>query len=175
MTRGSGSGRSAVQAGLPPEPGAYVLILQARGRARAAIGRLGTLRLEPGYYAYVGSALGPGGLRARLGRHLAPVRRRHWHIDHLRAHCPVAELWLTISPERLEDRWAGHLAGLPGAREAMPGFGASDRPGASHLIHFPDRPPFAAFSSALERAGLTPPGRVSASQLPGGVRAMHPG
>ena len=57
--------------GLPAAPGSYVLVLRADLPARLAIGSLGELEIRPGYYLYTGSAFGPGGLRARAGRHLA--------------------------------------------------------------------------------------------------------
>ncbi len=50
------------------------------------IGRRGELRLQPGFYIYLGSALGPGGVRARLALHFRPCTRPHWHLDYLRAH-----------------------------------------------------------------------------------------
>ncbi len=37
---------------------------------RFEMGRLGRFDIIPGYYAYVGSAFGSGGLPARLGHHL---------------------------------------------------------------------------------------------------------
>ncbi len=39
--------------------------------------------LLAGYYFYVGSAFGSGGLRARLSRHLRNKKKIHWHIDQL--------------------------------------------------------------------------------------------
>ena len=51
------------------QPGSYALILQADRRRTVRIGRLGQLAVEPGCYVYVGSALGPGGVRARVGHH----------------------------------------------------------------------------------------------------------
>ena len=41
--------------------------------------------LEPGYYVYIGSGWGPGGLASRICRHLGcrPRRRLHWHIDRI--------------------------------------------------------------------------------------------
>src|ERR1035438_8832695 len=66
------------------------------------IGRLGALQLQSGFYFYVGSALGPGGVRARLAHHLKPSRRPHWHIDYLRAHTRVEEIWYCLDTRRLE-------------------------------------------------------------------------
>ena len=51
--------------------------------------RFGKLTLAAGQYAYVGSAHGPGGLRARVGRHLRAEKPLHWHIDYLTAALPV--------------------------------------------------------------------------------------
>ena len=51
-------------------PGTYALILRASTAQTIQIGRLGDLVMQPGYYIYVGSAFGPGGLAARVGRHL---------------------------------------------------------------------------------------------------------
>jgi Uri superfamily endonuclease len=43
------------------KPGTYILVLRSQIGARAKIGRLGYLAVEPGYYLYTGSAFGPGG------------------------------------------------------------------------------------------------------------------
>jgi Uri superfamily endonuclease len=51
------------------EPGTYALLLKLDKQERITIGKLGTFDFPAGYYLYVGSALGPGGLRARLARH----------------------------------------------------------------------------------------------------------
>jgi hypothetical protein len=40
-------------------PGTYALLLSSVSDAVIRIGRLGNLRLQPGFYVYVGSALGP--------------------------------------------------------------------------------------------------------------------
>jgi len=48
---------------LPDERGTYILIASVLQMKRLKIGRLGTYDLLPGFYAYVGSAFGPGGLR----------------------------------------------------------------------------------------------------------------
>ena len=51
------------------EPGTYALLLRLDKQERITVGKLGTFDFPVGYYLYVGSALGPGGLRARLARH----------------------------------------------------------------------------------------------------------
>ena len=52
---------------MKPEPGSYAVILRNRKQATIDVGRRIQLAIEPGYYLYVGSAFGPGGLRARVG------------------------------------------------------------------------------------------------------------
>jgi Uri superfamily endonuclease len=39
--------------------------------------------LVPGRYIYAGSAYGPGGLKARLSRHMRRTKVERWHIDQL--------------------------------------------------------------------------------------------
>ena len=67
---------------LPSDRGVYVVVYHLSGEVdvRGRGGRL-LARVGPGYVAYVGSAGGPGGLRARLGRHLLGARRLWWHVD----------------------------------------------------------------------------------------------
>ena len=52
---------------LPDVRGTYVLIASVAQMKRVEIGRLGAFDSVPGFYAYVGSAFGAGGLRARIG------------------------------------------------------------------------------------------------------------
>lgn len=67
---------------LPTSGATYVLICAARVPAHVRVGRLGVLALQAGGYVYVGSALGSGGLRARLGRHLRVDTPARWHFDY---------------------------------------------------------------------------------------------
>ena len=76
-------------AALPSMPGVYALILEADRCLEVTVGKFGTLDVQPGYYAYIGSALGPGGLAARLKRHFSRDKLLRWHIDYL-----TVQLWL---------------------------------------------------------------------------------
>jgi len=76
----------SMSAMLSDEPGTYILILKSAVTRRVRVGRLGNLQLCPGYYVYIGSAFGPGGLRARIDHHQRLAKRPHWHIDYLRRH-----------------------------------------------------------------------------------------
>jgi len=123
----------------PKTAGVYVLIFKLETPLELQVGRLGRHTLPAGTLLYVGSAFGPGGLRARLAWHLKSQKRIHWHIDALTSVIlPVAYL-CDASGRRLECQWAQHLADLPGAFIPVPGFGSSDcRAGcAAHLIAFP--------------------------------------
>ena len=122
--------------GFPPAAGTYVLIVHVDQPLTLAVGRLGTVTLPGGHYAYVGSAHGPGGLRARLNRHLRADKPLHWHIDYLTAAAPVIAIWLRVSLERLECAWA--LALIARGTVPVPRFGSSDCTCPAHLIALPD-------------------------------------
>ena len=77
---------------LPEDKGTYVLLAHLSQAKQLEIGRLGEFDLVPGFYAYVGSAHGSGGLRARIQHHLESTADPHWHTR-----CPSAALG-TISP-----------------------------------------------------------------------------
>jgi Uri superfamily endonuclease len=123
---------------LPAVPGSYILLLYLEAPTTICAGRLGALPLPAGWYAYTGSALGPGGLRARVGRHLRADKKRHWHIDALTAAAPVMAVWAVPSPQRLECLWAEALRTLPGVTIPAVGFGASDCGCPAHLLHIID-------------------------------------
>ncbi|HOU25076.1 MAG TPA: GIY-YIG nuclease family protein [Anaerolineae bacterium] len=119
----------------PATPGTYALVLELPRSARVRIGRLGTFRFPAGCYIYVGSALGPGGLRARLERHCRRRKKMHWHIDYLLARARIAAVRHDASGERLECAWARNYEKCPGVSIIVPGFGASDCSCRSHLFY----------------------------------------
>ena len=138
----------------PAEGGSYILWMGLSVPSRLTIGKLGTFDFAPGWYGYVGSALGSGGLRGRLRHHLSPLRRPHWHIDYLRTAAPVRELWWRSDPTRLEHRWADALNSLPGATIPIIGFGASDCRCVAHLVAFAEPPSLGAFCERVTRTGV---------------------
>nr|MBN1228722.1 GIY-YIG nuclease family protein [Anaerolineae bacterium] len=123
---------------LPDKPGTYGLLLQADSPITIRAGALGSFDLAPGHYLYVGSALGPGGLSARVNRHLKRDKRAHWHIDALTAAAPMTAVWISISPERLECTWAKRLMRIDGISIPIKGFGSSDCRCPAHLFYLPD-------------------------------------
>jgi Uri superfamily endonuclease len=133
-------------------PGTYALILRSDSAARVRIGRLGELAARRGYYIYIGSAFGPGGLAARLAHHQRPPRWPHWHIDHLRTHTRLMEIWFTHDARPREHFWADLIGAARGATISLPGFGSSDCQCSSHLFHFQRRPSFRSFRGKLHAA-----------------------
>ena len=134
------------------QPGTYVLILSLAVPLALTVGRLGTFTLAPGRYAYVGSAHGPGGLRARVNRHLRQEKRLHWHIDYLTAALPIQHVYAVASAQKLECAWVRRLLALPGASVPIPGFGSSDcHEGCpAHLVRLPDDYGLEQLENALE-------------------------
>ena len=106
-----------------PHPGSYLLRFDLPRPLALTVGRLGEIRLASGTLYYAGSALGPGGVAARVRRHLAGGGRPHWHVDRLRA--------------------------CAGGSVAAVRFGASDCRCPSHLVHFERAPTAAALRRAL--------------------------
>lgn len=135
---------------IPSEPGTYILLLQAKSSCRVPVGRLGVLDLQPGFYVYVGSALGLGGLRGRLAHHSRPSRSPHWHIDYLRPLTALREIWFSVGASRREHLWAAELARSARAVIPLTGFGASDCGCSAHLFRFSQRPSLTAFRRRLE-------------------------
>lgn len=133
---------------MEPKPGTYALVLRCHTRAKAQIGRWGHLDIEPGYYIYVGSAFGPGGVSARVLRHCRAAACKHWHIDYLREFVTPLWAWYSHDPVRLEHRWAQALAGMADMT-SIEGFGCSDCNCQAHLFHAVTEPDHARFSDAV--------------------------
>lgn len=136
-------------------PGTYALILALDEPAELEIGHLGRIRFAAPFYLYFGSAFGPGGLQARVGHHLNPVRRAHWHIDYLRQVAEVVDVWYTSDRTRLECAWAGTAIEQRGFAP-VPRFGSSDCSCATHLLAVQNRSSLRKFRRRLnlEPAGL---------------------
>ena len=121
-------------------PGTYALILSALQKEQIAIGKIGTLRLQPGFYVYVGSAFGPGGLKARIKHHSKKAARPHWHIDYLTSALDLKEIWYTCDPIHREHQWATIIANTRGGSAPLAGFGSSDCRCNTHLFFFKSKP-----------------------------------
>ena len=129
--------------------GTYALILESPSEQLVQIGKLGRLHARPGFYVYVGSAFGPGGLRARIAHHVSISQRPHWHINYLRPFLQLNAVWYTYDAEQQEHQWADTFSSLRGATIPMTGFGASDCSCNSHLIAFSSQPSIRSFRRRL--------------------------
>lgn len=138
-----------VQDALPARPGVYLLLLSLPAQVGAQIGRLRWIDFAPGLYGYAGSALGPGGLAARLGRHASDAGRRHWHIDYLLPHAHLLGALVREHPQRLECAWAAWASARGHA--TIPGFGSSDCTCPGHLFLLGPATGAAAFIELAQR------------------------
>lgn len=122
------------------QSGTYILLLHLPLNTPLQIGKLGQFNFPAGFYTYVGSAFGSGGLAGRLKHHLSPVKKAHWHIDYFRTAAQVIEVWLSTNTVHREHEWADLLLAIPGASVLVDKFGASDCQCDSHLIYFELKP-----------------------------------
>ncbi len=105
--------------------GTYLLLFELGGPVGNRLGSfLGT-------YCYVGSAFGPGGLRARLRRHLRKGKAVQWHIDLLTSSVSFRPISVLYSPKHLECTIA---RALDEKLEGHPRFGSSDCRCPTHLF-----------------------------------------
>jgi Uri superfamily endonuclease len=146
---------------LDSRPGTYALLLELDEPTELEVGNLGCIRFDSPFYLYFGSAFGPGGLAARLGRHLQARRQAHWHIDYLRQVAAVVGAWHTRDTARLECTWAHAASSLSGAR-LVARFGSSDCRCRSHLVAVHRLPSLSAFRRRLD---VLRPGCASIRQL----------
>lgn len=130
-------------------PATYLLILQLKNCKQIVVGKLGQLTFQPGFYAYCGSAFGPGGVQARLRHHLRPAVRPHWHLDFLRPFCDIKQVWFSTESVRREHDWA-ELLQHANQSKAIKRFGASDCRCVSHLFYFKNRPEFEWFKKTVQ-------------------------
>ena len=137
MSKGSGPVETVSLNELSDRTGTYVLVLELEGACKISVGALGVVSFNEGYYAYVGSARGPGGLGARLRRHLSRPKKRRWHIDFLLHRARPRSAVVFLSGMR-EDSLAALLRSFLCSVE---GFGASDDlTSGSHLFYLGDSP-----------------------------------
>lgn len=142
---------TADQDDLPAAPGAYVLALDLHRPFRLVLAGRAAVDLEPGRYLYVGSANGPGGIRARAGRHLRSGKSIHWHIDRLTNTAGVGQV-LAV-PGGDECALLAAALALPGATVPVEGFGASDCAGCpAHLVQVADDTDVAVLAGAAAEA-----------------------
>ena len=133
---------------IPDNCGTYALIFRNDATRTVRVGALGRFETRPGFYIYVGSAFGPGGLRARVRRHARRVKKLHWHIDYLRPHAILECAWYGAHTARQEHRWATALHPAFRQKFRYGRFGASDCRCDSHLFFTECRPSLPDFRPA---------------------------
>jgi Uri superfamily endonuclease len=133
---------------LHPQSGTYAVIFSSQSKAKVRFGRWGQLDLVSGYYVYVGSAFGPGGVQARVSRHCRKIKPKHWHIDYVLEFLQPVGVWCSYESERLEHRWAQAFADIS-SMSSVQGFGCSDCKCNSHLFNASTKPNFMEFSNLV--------------------------
>ena len=118
--------------------GIYCLLVKNSSEQSFSIGALGDIRFSAGYYIYVGSALGSGGL-SRVSRHIRFFREQYrkpkWHIDYLMMNAVLEKTFCAETDERLECVLSEALGGA-----CVPRFGCSDCDCVSHLYYRKETP-----------------------------------
>ncbi len=133
---------------MKPKSGTYALILQSNSKATVQIGQWGKLVIEPSYYIYVGSAFGPGGVRARVLRHFRQAKAKHWHIDYLREFTNPVYAWCNYGSIHLEHEWAQLFSNMANTF-SIKGFGCSDCKCHTHLFTTIKQPDFLQFTDRV--------------------------
>lgn len=105
-------------------PGAYVLDLRLARPCAFETRLLGPVELPAGRYFYVGSARGPGGLRARVARHYRRSKPLRWHVDHLTG--KAERIGVIVAPGGDECALAARLLAHDQISVPLAGFGSSD-------------------------------------------------
>jgi Uri superfamily endonuclease len=129
--------------------GTYLLLYECSNRVEVSIGKLGRMVTEPGYYLYVGSAFGPGGIQARVRHHQRISSRPHWHIDYLHTVAELVDTWC-VHGLRCEHDWAHSLEQSDAATGPLKGFGSSDCNCVTHLFYFKRKPVKAGLEKMLD-------------------------
>jgi Uri superfamily endonuclease len=135
----------------PIAKGVYALILRLDRDRHIQIGRLGRFRFSAGAYVYVGSAWGPGGLAARISRHLRADKTCRWHIDYLCLHATITQVWAGRCRPEQEHLWARVFGGFINTAVPAKKFGSSDCRCPAHLFRLPKAPAIESFNRALHQ------------------------
>jgi Uri superfamily endonuclease len=122
--------------------GVYCLIFKNKP-SKVTTGKLGDISFKEGYHVYVGSALGPGGLK-RVKRHISLSKNRdknpRWHIDylHVSQYFELVATICAITDKKYECLVAQKL--IQNNWNYIPDFGCSDCSCPSHLFYRKSNP-----------------------------------
>lgn len=110
--------------------GGYVLILKCDKDIEITVGKLGKIKFERGYYAYIGS--GMKNLLLRVKRHFKEKRKMFWHIDYITKHMSIIGAVIIYSDVRIEDKI---FYALHDNFPYIPNIGSSDTKLDSHFFY----------------------------------------
>lgn len=120
---------------VPVSSGTYLLFLYCENAVEIQVGKLGLFEFQPGYYHYIGSAFGSGGLKARIGHHNRISQSPHWHLDYIRPNLVLTDIWYSLDNIRHEHAWAECLYYTLGLQIPVAGLGSSDCQCRSHFLY----------------------------------------
>jgi len=132
-------------------PGTYVLLFFLSEQQKFRAGKKIEINLLPGYYLYIGSAFGPGGLRARLNHHIHLRASARWHVDYLNQVAVLKEIWYATTARKREHDWANLFQQLTELFLPVEGFGSSDCQCRAHLFSSEKFPFFEYFKKFLNQ------------------------
>ena len=132
-------------------PGTYLLNFYSEQRASVWVGRLGKLDLDIGYYIYIGSAFGPGGVRARVRHHHRISQKPHWHLDYIRPSLSLQAVWYSLDAIRYEHEWANILYSALNMHVPLVSLGATDCRCQSHFFYARSKPDRSSIINALNK------------------------
>ncbi|WP_456341689.1 GIY-YIG nuclease family protein [Thermovibrio sp.] len=114
--------------------GTYLLEFYLSGELSFSVRSGKFFTLQKGFYVYVGSAFGSGGIPSRLTRHLKREKKKHWHLDFITT-SPLfsPELVVLLPGLRVECMVASLISSLHGSFP-VDSFGSSDCSCPSHLF-----------------------------------------
>jgi sugar fermentation stimulation protein A len=118
------------------DKGSYLLVIYLDRDKEIAVGSLGSLFFEKGYYVYVGSAM--KNLTARIERHKRRRKNLFWHVDYLREEGQVVHAIPIRSASRLECEIARSMEQI--SHGSISRFGSSDCGCHSHLFYMTVNP-----------------------------------
>ncbi|AKI96997.1 GIY-YIG nuclease family protein [Kosmotoga pacifica] len=130
------------------DKGSYVLLIKVDKRLEVKT-MARSFEIFPGYYCYIGSAMGT--LSGRIGRHLKGAKKRFWHIDFLLTEARIVLAILVPSSIKTEERISRLFAKFG---EAVEHFGASDCDTSSNLYQIKKENFFKALESVFEHMGV---------------------
>ncbi len=142
--------------------GTYALVINIRHQQHVRVGSLGDLCLAPGWWVYVGSAMGHTSMsiERRIGHQFSIAQYPHWHIDYILRTIgeATAAVWAE-SVIRDECRLSRALADSDQFKPGPRRFGASDcRAGCyTHLYSYIGHgEPIKSITEVLMSIGLCP-------------------